>query len=472
MRGRIESLCSCGRSSVVEHHVANVRVVSSNLIARYYIWCPMQEFQNDLVRFQVHQRPQCIVEYEVWATAPLVLEAQKRAQREVGKDVVVPGFRKGKAPLEVVAKRFPHELDKRWQQAIADGCYRQCAEIAKIPLLRADTTISFKMHTHSGEGAHVTLSFETVPQVPEIDPKGFQPKTVDRTEVTQEKVTEAIRQIRFFLAQWSEISDRPVQEGDYILLDLESLETDPPTRVFIDTRFEVRDAQMAKWMKDLVLGKQVGDVIEGTSRPDADLPEEKKAEFEPRKVRITLKKIEAAQLPEIDENLAKQLGLHKADEIEARIQAILTKIVDQDVKDKEREQVTEFLANLNFELPRSLIEREAQFRLQQMMRDPEFKNQWEAQNSDKKREYIAGLLRESERAVRVFYLCRTLTAKEKLAITASDLQPLPTDLLEAMLNPSAQMHDPRTPEIKQAEAYSRLMLEKTADWIISRAVAQ
>ena len=27
----------CGRSSVVEHHVANVRVVSSNLIARYTV---------------------------------------------------------------------------------------------------------------------------------------------------------------------------------------------------------------------------------------------------------------------------------------------------------------------------------------------------------------------------------------------------------------------------------------------------
>lgn len=429
----------------------------------------MQEFENEFLRFVVHHRPQCVVEYEVWAHAPLILEAQKKALKEVGKDVTVPGFRKGKAPLEVVAKRFPFELDKRWQQVIADLSYRKCAEQANIPLLRADTNISFKMHTHSHDGAHLTLSFETVPQIPDIDPKGFQLKTIERTPVTPEKVAEALRQILFFFGTWKEVTDRPVQEGDYIRVDLESLETTPPTQVFSDTRFEVKDGQMARWMKELVLGKSVGESVEGISTPDAELPEEQKAEFEPRKVKITIKAIEAAELPPIDDHLAKRFGLHKAEEIEGRIEAILNKIVEHDAKDREREQVTEFLISQNFELPRTVIEREAQFRLEQMLRDESFKQYWDSLSSDKKREEIARLLRESEKAVRVFYVCRTLTAKEGLSISAADLQPLPTDTLEALLNPDAQMHDPRAPDIKQAEAYSRLMLEKTADWVISKA---
>lgn len=432
----------------------------------------MEEFQNDKVRFKVHHKPQSVVEYEVHASAPLVLDAQKKAMREVGKDVTVPGFRKGKAPLEIVAKRFPHELDKRWQQAIADSSYRECSSLAKVPLLRADTTISFKMHSHNHDGAHLTLSFETIPQIPDIDPSKFELKSIEKHEVTSEKVAEALRQIRYFYANWKEVSGRPVQDGDYILIDLDSLETDPPTRVFSRTRFEVTEKQMAKWMRDLVLGKQIGEIVEGTSYPDPGLPEEKKAEFEPRKVRLTVLAIEEVELPPLDDNFARQLGLSSAAEIEPRVTAILNHIAEQHNKEQQREQVTEFLANSQFELPRSLIEREAQFRLQQMMRDESFKRDWDALSNDRRREMIAGLLRESERAVRVFYLCRAFIAKEKLSITPEDLQPLPGDQLEAMLNPSAQMHDPRSPEIKQAEAYSRVMLEKTADWILSQAVAQ
>jgi trigger factor len=434
----------------------------------------MEELQNDKVQLKVHRKSNCVVEYEVHASALLVLDAQKKALREVGKDVVLPGFRKGKAPLEVVAKRFPQELDKRWQQIIADASYREAAMLAKVPLLRSDTKILFNMISHSPQGAHLTLSFETIPEVPAVDLSQFQLGPIEKHEVTPDKVAEAMRQIRYFFASWEKIEGRPVQEGDYILIDLDNLETDPPTTVFSSVRFEVVDKHMAKWMKELVLGKQVGETSEGVSVPDDNLPEEQKAEFKPRRVRLTVKAIEKTDLPELNDDLAKQLGLSKVEEIEPRVTEILTKIAAHYEKEKKREQVTKFLDGIHFELPRSLIEREAEFRFQQMVQNPGAKEEWEGLSSDKRKQQVAGWLQEAEKAVRLFYLCRTLLAKERISISPADLETLPADPLDVMLNPSAHMHDPRTPEIKQAEAYSRLMLEKAADWILehSSAVAQ
>ncbi len=46
---------------------------------------------------------------------------------------------------------------------------------------------------------------------------------------------------------------------------------------------------MAKWMRDLVLGKNVGDQIEGISTPDEDASEEDKENLKPKKVRVTIK---------------------------------------------------------------------------------------------------------------------------------------------------------------------------------------
>lgn len=426
----------------------------------------MQEFQNEKVRFEVHYKPQCVVEYDVHVLLPLIEEAHKEALRVVAKKVVLPGFRKGKAPSEVVAKRFPDDLDKSFQQAIAESSYRECSALARIPLLKADTKVIFIMHTHSREGAHVTLSFETVPQVPEIDPAQFVLKEVEYPHVSSERVAEAIRQTQFFFATWTSIANRPVQEGDYLLLDVENIETTPPSSVFVNTRFEVSDLHMAKWMKDLVLGKQSGESIEGLSFPDPDLPEEKKAEFQPRRVRVSIKAIQQVELPPIDEQFVKQLGLQKVEELEPRVSAILTQMAENHVKQQQRQQVTDFLLTIQFELPRSVIEKEAQFRLEQMMKEEGFRKKWEVSSETERRSCISQVLGEADRAIRIFYLCRALILKEKLSITAKDLHALPADQLSVMLNPDSHMQDFTVPEFKQAESYSRLMLEKTADWVL------
>ena len=90
--------------------------------------------------------------------------------------------------------------------------------------------------------------------------------------MNDEKVSETIRQVQLFFATWKNIEDRPVQEGDFVLLDVEDLETDPPTSVFSNTRFEVTEKSMAQWMRDLVLGKSAGATVEGISVPDESKP--------------------------------------------------------------------------------------------------------------------------------------------------------------------------------------------------------
>ena len=49
-----------------------------------------------------------------------------------------------------------------------------------------------------------------------------------RPEVNEEKVEETIRQVQLFFAEWKHITDRPVQEGDFVLLDVDVIEEDPP----------------------------------------------------------------------------------------------------------------------------------------------------------------------------------------------------------------------------------------------------
>ena len=159
-----------------------------------------QALQNENVRFTIHHKPACIVEFDVEALEPLVKSAHKKAARTISKEVTLPGFRKGKAPEEMILKNFAKEVDKEWQQEIANACFQECAKLANVPILHRDAKITYKMKSYSPSGALLTLSLETEPKIPRVDPKQFQLKPVKQPEVNEEKINETIRQTQLFFA--------------------------------------------------------------------------------------------------------------------------------------------------------------------------------------------------------------------------------------------------------------------------------
>jgi len=426
-------------------------------------------FQNDFVSVKVHRKPKCMVEYEVDASRAICVEAHKKAAKSVGKEVVVPGFRKGKAPPEIVAKRYPHELDKRWQEAIANRCYQEAAQLANIPVISPDATINFKMQSYSRDGAKLTLSFETIPSIPTIDPAKCVLEEIKRPEVNKEKTDETIRQTQMFFGEWGKVEDRPVKEGDFVILDVDIIEEEPPQKLFTHTRFEITDKAMAQWMKKLILGKKPGDVLEGVSEPDPSLSEEEKKEYPPKKVRVSIKQIDQVKLPELNDEFAKKLGVEDLKTLEKKIEEILNKKADEQVREEKREQVTDFLLSHHFELPSSVIQQETKFRLEQMITDPHFKSKWDASTQKQKEEMIDQTRAQAEKAVRIFYLCRKIAANQNIEVTPKDIPLEQKDPIESLLYPSATPHDPRQPDVKQAETYSRVLLEKTEDWVIAHA---
>jgi trigger factor len=430
----------------------------------------IQTFQNENIRFTIHSKPACIAELDVEAFEPLVKMAQKKAARSVSKEVTLPGFRKGKAPEEMILKNFAKEVDKEWQQEIANACFQECTKLAKIPILHRDAKITYKMKSHSSSGALLMLSVETEPTVPHVDPKQFHINSVKRPEVSEEKVEETIRQVQLFFANWQHIHDRPVQEGDFVLLDVDVIEEIPPTPLFSGTRFEVTEKSMAKWMHDLVIGKGIGDSVEGISVPDEDASKEDKEELKPKKVRITIKSIDIATIPILDDGFIQKLGASSLEDMKTKVTHLLNTQADAHVQEAHREQASEFLLNhYPFDLPATLIEREAQFRFRQLLQDNDFQKYWENLNPEDRKKTIQTVYQQSEKAVRMYYLCRQIVTDASIRISADDIPPAASSALELLINPQKIFHHQRNPEIEHAEAFSRLVLEKAGDFIIRNA---
>ena len=100
-------------------------------------------------------------------------------------------------------------MDERWQKAIADETFRECQKLAHTPLLSNDAQISFKIIKHSLEdGAEITYTFETEPEVPEIDLSNIEIKEIKREGVDAKKLDSTLEDIRMFFAEWEKVPDR------------------------------------------------------------------------------------------------------------------------------------------------------------------------------------------------------------------------------------------------------------------------
>jgi trigger factor len=429
-----------------------------------------QALHNENVRFTIHHKPSCVVEFDIEAFEPFVKKAHKKAVKAIAKEVTLPGFRKGKAPEELITKNFPKELDKEWQQQIANDAFQECEKLAQIPVLHRDAKITYKMKSHSPSGALLVLTFETEPKVPHVDPKQMQLKPVKRPEVNDDKINETIRQIQLFFATWQHVDDRPVQEGDFVILDVDVIEETPASPLFNHTRFEVTSRSMSKWMYDLVLGKNVGDSLEGISIPDEDASQEDKEELKPKKVRVTIKSIDLATVPDLNEDFVKKLGVSSIEEMRVNITNLLNNQADAHVLEAQREQASEFLlTQYPFDLPVTLIEKETQFRFRQLLQDTDFQKYWNGLSAEERKKTINTVHQQSEKAVRMFYLCRQIVNDAKIRISAADIPSPSTSALEMLVNPQKLFHHQRNPEIEHAEAFSRLVLEKAEDFVIRNA---
>ncbi|MGR3912681.1 MAG: trigger factor [Candidatus Rhabdochlamydia sp.] len=433
------------------------------------------EFSNETLKVKAHFKPFCKVELEVEADPSLVKEAHAQAVKRVGKEVVIPGFRKGKAPAHFVEQNYPKPIESELQKTLSELSFKQALDLTKIPVLNNEFKISYSVKECSLEtGATLTLFFETEATIPTIDPSSLKLKAVERPLVNEEKVNETIRQALLFFADWASIHDRPVQEGDFVLLDVDVVEENSLSPLFSKVRFEVTDKSMAAWMKTLILGHSIGEVLEGVSTPDVDASVSDQEELTPKNVKVTIHAIETATTPELSDEWAQKLGSQSVEDLRVNVEKLLNSKADAHVKEKLREQVSElFLTNYPFEVPESLTEREVKFRMQQLLQDTEYLKHWNQMPMNEKKQVIVSISEQSVKAVRMFYLCRKLLADAKISLSPSHSDHEEnTTLLDVLLGDYSKDEYSGNPETREAENLSKMLFEKAEDYVIANAIIE
>jgi trigger factor len=286
-------------------------------------------------------------------------EVDSRLKR-LARTVKMDGFRPGKVPMTVVAQRYGYSVHYEVMNDKVGEAFAQAANEAKLRVA-GQPKITEKEQSPEGE-----LAFDAVFEVyPEVKIGDLTSAEVERlsSEVTEEaigKTLDILRKQRRTFTQRPH--DAPATDGDRVTVDFEGKidgETFSGGKAE-DFQFLVGEGQMLKEFEDAVRGMKAGESMTFPLAFPADYHGKdvagKQADF-----MVTVKKIEAAHLPEVNEALAKSLGI--ADATVEGLRADIRKNLEREVKfrlmARNKQAVMDALVSkAELDLPKSSVQAE------------------------------------------------------------------------------------------------------------------
>ena len=286
-------------------------------------------------------------------------EVDSRLKR-LARTVKMDGFRPGKVPMNVVAQRYGYSVHYEVMNDKVGEAFAQAANEAKLRVA-GQPRITEKEQSPEGEMAFDAV-FEVFPEVKigDLATAEIERVTADVTDSAIDRTVDILRKQRRTFAQRP--ADSAAQEGDRVTVDFEGKidgETFQGGKAE-DFQFLIGDGQMLKEFEAAVRGMKVGESKTFPLAFPADYHGKevagKSADF-----MVTVKKIEAANLPEVNEALAKSLGI--ADATVEGLRADIKKNLEREVKfrllARNKQAVMDALvAKAELDLPKSSVQAE------------------------------------------------------------------------------------------------------------------
>ncbi|MDT3671936.1 MAG: trigger factor [Aromatoleum sp.] len=310
---------------------------------------------------QTNQETQGALERRIDMTVPMAeieKEVDSRLKR-MARTVKMPGFRPGKVPMKIVAQTYGSQARS---EAIGAAVEKVFGDKVREQNLRVAGYPRIEPKQGAGEGTlEFSAVFEVYPQVPlgALSEHKIERPTLTVGDAEVDKTIDVLRKQRTTF----EATDRAAQEGDRVVIDFagskdgELFEGGKAE----DFPFVIGAGSMLQDFETAVTGLKAGE----SKTFDMTFPEDYHAknlagqlvQFE-----ITMKRVEAPKLPEIDADFAKALGVADGDVTKLRdeVRANLEREVKRRIQAKTKEQVMDALLAANpIEVPKALVEQES-----------------------------------------------------------------------------------------------------------------
>lgn len=286
-------------------------------------------------------------------------KSMQKAYLKNRKHINIPGFRKGKAPRKIIEQFYGEAIF--YEDAANDIIISTYSDAVKETGIEPVSQPEFDI-IQIGNGQNFIYSADVVVK-PEVELGEYKGIEIEKVEynVTDEDVENEISKIREENARLINIEDRPVQEGDQVILDYkgmidgEEFEGGSAENAVL----EVGSNMFIPGFEEQLIGMNIGEEKEiKVTFPEDYHVEEIKGKEAVFKVKI--KEIKEKELPELDDEFAKDVSeFDTFEEFKADVKRKLEEAVQDNMRaEMENNLLQKVVENANVDIPEPMIESE------------------------------------------------------------------------------------------------------------------
>lgn len=387
-------------------------------------------------------------------------KASEKAYRKLVQKVDVQGFRRGKAPRSLLERKLGKEyIYQEGLDELMTETYRSTLkenEIVPLSQPELDAPV-FEM----GQPYHFSIK---VPILIPVELGDYRSLHFEREEamVTSEEVEKELESERERQAKWEEVA-RPAQIHDRVTMNLKLTSGEQTISDLKDNAFELTDERHGLFtgMDEQIVGMQADESKTFTTTIPADYANEKLAGKE-ASYEVTLQKVEAKELPELDDAFAVEISKGEYQTLEDLRKVVSDNLLankKRRIRDELREKVLNaVIEQAEIHLHHVLVHEEAEDMLHQlshMLGDQHMSmDQFLLRMRKSREEYLEELEPEAEQRVKRQLVLDEVVKKEDISISPEEI--------EAFFRAYAQMGQdlPRTEA--QITAIGRSLLRENA----------
>ncbi len=363
----------------------------------------------------------CQVKLTVTLDADEMSAIVKDVEKVFLREAQLPGFRKGKVPLQVIRKEFADGLKQETQRAMFQKKYPEAIKAEGIDEIALANVEDMKFDEKGGSFVAIV---EVKPKFKLPTYKGLKVEFKD-AKVEDAQVKDQLERLRAAYAKYEDAKDgEAVADGDFVQIDYEGmigkkkiLEINPEAKIVAEGKgfwTQVEEGRFLPEILDAVKGMKAGETKDGIkAKFDKESAPEglkgEKAEYT-----VTLKSFRRRILP-TDAEFAEKAKAESFEKLQTTIRESLEKsAVENEAIRRENEAVELLMKKVDFDVPESQVRRAMDGYLQELAQRAQYSG-LNAEYFEKNRDKI---LKDAEAAatkqVRLWYVLDAIAAAEKI----------------------------------------------------------
>lgn len=379
------------------------------------------------VEQKVEKNP-CVISLTVSAGADEIKGETRKVLNEFVREAQIPGFRKGKVPVELIRKNFEKELKRETEGACFRAFYPKAVEEAKLKVIALEGVTEMKLS--EADGMEFTALVEVRPEYKLPKYKGLPIKQQD-ARVEDSEVDKQLESMREMFAKFEDAKEgETIADGDFVQFDYSgTLDGKPLAEVVPDQKaicsatgfwVQVDEGRFLPEILESLKGMKGGEEKKGVqvAFPKDAAPDPLKGKKAAYDLKVTM--FRKRTLPD-DAGLAESAKVESVDKLRADIRERLEKqATEAEIARRKDEAIELLLKKTDFDLPPSLVQRQTEAFLGQLAQRMQYAGVTSEYIEQNREKILKDASEQAERQVRLSYILLDIADAEKIEVDEKD----------------------------------------------------